>query len=111
LRWASFRGNIPEAFATISLFKSLSLDRRYRALLSVAFILPVLAGTVAGYWLINGQPIIVKYLILAFTAGVLMTLVVEEIIPLAHKDGEARLAALQFIFGFALLTFISTYVK
>jgi ZIP family zinc transporter len=90
LRWASFRGNIPEAFATISLFKSLGLDRRYRALLSVAFILPVLAGTVAGYWLINGQPIIVKYLILAFTAGVLTTLVVEEIIPLAHKDGGSE---------------------
>jgi ZIP family zinc transporter len=104
-------GNIPEAFATVSLFKSQGLSRHKRLLLSFAFILPVIAGTTAGYWLIQGQPIIVKYLILAFTAGVLTTLVVEEIVPLAHRDGEARLSALEFISGFALLTFIATYLE
>jgi ZIP family zinc transporter len=104
-------GNIPEAFATVSLFREQGMRQGMRLLLSFAFVLPVLAGTTIGYWLVNGQPVILKYLILAFTAGVLTTLVVEEIVPLAHKNGEARLAALQFIFGFALLTFISTYVE
>jgi ZIP family zinc transporter len=103
-------GNVPEAFATVSLFREQGVGRGLRLLLSLAFVLPVLAGTVIGYMFLNGQPVILKYLILAFTAGVLTTLVVEEIVPLAHKDGEARLAALHFIMGFALLTFISAYV-
>ncbi|HEY3274789.1 MAG TPA: hypothetical protein VGJ92_13545 [Methanocella sp.] len=104
-------GNVPEAFATVSLFREQGVRRNLRLLLSLAFVVPVLAGTTIGYLFLNGQPIILKYIILAFTAGVITTLVVEEIVPLAHKNGEARLAALQFIFGFALLTFISAYIR
>jgi ZIP family zinc transporter len=104
-------GNVPEAFATVTLFREQGMARYLRMLLSFAFVLPVLAGASVGYLFLEGQPVIWKYLVLAFTAGVITTLVVEEIVPRAHKDGEARLAALQFIFGFALLTFISTYVK
>jgi ZIP family zinc transporter len=36
---------------------------------------------------------------------------VEEIVPQAHKAGEARLATLVFVGGFALFTLLSIYVK
>jgi len=61
--------------------------------------------------LVKGQPIIVEYAILAFTAGVLLTVTAEEIIPESHKGGEARLAALVLIGGFALFALISSYLK
>jgi zinc transporter, ZIP family len=45
----------------------------------------------------------------AFTAGILVTVVVEEIIPSAHEEKEARVAALIFVDGFALFTLLSSY--
>lgn len=51
-----------------------------------------------------------EYSILAFTAGVLLTVTVEEIIPESHKHGEARLAALVLISAFALFALISSYL-
>ena len=71
---------------------------------------PVLIGALAGYWLLKGQPLIVEYAVLAFTAGVLLTVTAEEIIPESHRNGEARLAALALIGGFALFALISSYL-
>ena len=47
---------------------------------------------------------------LAFTAGMLTTLVVEEIVPESHEGKEARLAALYLIGGFVLLMTFASYV-
>jgi zinc transporter, ZIP family len=71
----------------------------------------VLLGATVGYWAVRGQPEFVKMAMLAFTAGVLITVVVEEIVPEAHEDGEARFAALVFVAGFALFALISTYLE
>jgi ZIP family zinc transporter len=38
---------------------------------------------------------------------VLTTVVVEEIVPEAHENGEARFAALVFVGGFALFALLS----
>lgn len=102
--------NIPEAFATIATFKGHGISYNYRVLLSCMFIVPILLGTTLGYFAVRGQPVLVKQLILAFTAGVLTTLVVEEIVPEAHRDSEAQIAALVFVLGFTLFTLISTYI-
>ena len=40
----------------------------------------------------------------------LTTVVVEEIVPEAHVEGEARFAALVFVAGFALFTLLSAYL-
>ena len=48
--------------------------------------------------------------LLAFTVGVLTTVVVEEIVPEAHEDGKARFAALVFVGGFALFALRSAYL-
>lgn len=102
--------DIPEGFATIAAFKRRGIPRAKRLLLTAGFTLPILLGATIGYWAVRGQPDIYKFALLAFTAGVLTTVVVEEIVPEAHADGEARLAALVFVGGFSLFALLSTYV-
>lgn len=102
--------DIPEGFATIAAFKERGINRSLRILLNLLASLPVLLGAVAGYLLVKGRPAIVEYSILAFAAGILLTVTAEEIIPESHKNGEARLAALALIGGFALFALISSYI-
>jgi len=103
--------DILEGFATIAAFKERGIKRAMRILLNILASLPVLLGATLGYFLVKGQPVIVEYAILAFTAGVLLTITAEEIIPESHRNGEARLAALVLLLGFALFTLISTYLN
>ena len=103
--------DLPEGFATIASLKEKGIKKNVRLLLILSASLPVLMGAASGYLLVKGQPIIVEYAILAFTAGVLLTVTAEEIIPESHKGGEARLAALVLIGGFALFALISSYLK
>lgn len=88
---------MPEGFATIATFKRKNVPRRTRLLLSAAFVIPIFLGATLGFWFVRGRAEIVKQVLLAFTAGILITLVIEEIIPEAHEDGEARVAALVFV--------------
>ncbi len=103
--------DIPEGFATTASFKERGIKRNFRIILSLFASLPVLLGVSAGYFLVKGQPPIVEYSILAFAAGILLTVTAEEIIPESHRNGEARLAALAFIGGFAFFAFISSYLR
>lgn len=109
LAMAQVPANIPEAFATIAVFRQKQFARWKRVPLSLAFSMPILLGTTLGYWVVKGQPELVKHCILAFTAGVLMTLVEEEIVPEAHREQDVRLATLVFLLGFAIFTMISMY--
>ncbi len=103
--------DIPEGFATIAAFKEKGIKRKTRIFLNFLASIPVLLGAAAGYFLVQGQPAIVEYAILAFTAGVLLTVTAEEIIPESHQNGEARLAALVLILGFAFFALISSYLN
>ena len=102
--------DIPEGFATIATFKAKEIPRQTRVLLSLSFAIPIFLGVTVGYWLVRGRPAIVKLGLLAFTAGILLTVAVEEILPEAHKGDEARLAAVALVGGFALFTLISVYL-
>lgn len=106
---AQVPADLPEGFATIANFRDKGMSRRRRIALSFAFAIPILAGAVIGWFGVRDAPAIVKFSLLAFTAGILLTVVVEEILPEAHEDGEARFAALAFIGGFALFAMISAY--
>lgn len=89
--------DVPEGFAAIATFKDAGVDRRKRLLLAAAFALPIMLGVTVGYWGVRGQSELVKYSLLAFTAGVLTTVVVEEIVPESHKQGpDSRLATVFF---------------
>lgn len=102
--------DLPEGFATIATLKEKGISRNIRFLLILSASLPVLVGAALGYLFVKGQPEIVEYVILAFTAGVLLTVTAEEIIPESHRNGEARLAALVLIGSFALFALISSYL-
>jgi zinc transporter, ZIP family len=102
--------DIPEGFATVAGFKARGIPRRARLALSGSFAIPILLGTMVGYFAVRDQPEVLKLALLAFTAGVLTTVVVEEIVPEAHEDGEARFAALVFVGGFALFALLSAYL-
>lgn len=103
-------GDIPEGFATIASLKSAGVARSARLLLSAAFAVPIVLGTTIGYWGVRGRSEAVQLSLLAFTAGILITVAVEEIVPEAHRDGESRLATLIFIGGFALFALLSAYL-
>jgi ZIP family zinc transporter len=102
--------DVPEGFATIATFRRQGMARRTRLLLSAAFAIPIFLGTTIGYWAVRSQPEIVKLSLLAFTAGILFTVVIEEIVPEAHEGDEADVATLFLVGGFALFALISGYL-
>lgn len=102
--------DIPEGFATMANFKRQDFSRRRRLVIAASFVLPVLVGATVGYWFVRDQPEIFKLLLLSFAAGVLVTGVVEEIVPEAHTENEARIAAFALVGGFALFTLLSAYL-
>lgn len=102
--------DIPEGFAVVANFKKKRVPRRQRLLITAAFAIPIFLGTTLGYWAVKGQSELVKFSLLAFTAGVLTTVVVEEIVPEAHAEGGARFAAMAMVGGFALFALLSAYV-
>ena len=104
--------DIPEGFATIATFKDQGVPRRTRLLLSAAFAIPIFLGVTVGYWAVRGLPEIYKLGLLAFVAGVLLTVAVEEIVPQAHERGEdSRAATLMLVGGFALFALLSVYFE
>lgn len=110
LALAQVSADLPEGFATIAAFKRQGLARRTRLLLAASFTIPILLGTTIGYWAVRGRPEIVQFSLLAFTAGVLTTVVVEEMMPEAHREADARFATLVFVGGFALFALLSAYL-
>lgn len=103
--------DIPEGFATIATFKAQGVPRTRRLLLSASFTLPILLGTTIGYWAVRGAPEVVKLALLAFTAGILLTVAIEEIVTEAHQEEDARAASLFLVGGFALFALIGVYFE
>jgi zinc transporter, ZIP family len=102
--------DVPEGLATIIAFERQGVPRHRQVQIAAAFAIPIFLGATIGYWLMRGQPELVKMALLTFTAGILTTLVVEEIIPEAHEDGEARFATLLFLGGFAMFGLLSAFL-
>lgn len=102
--------NIPGGLVTLATFKEQKVSRRNRQLISVSFCLPAFLGTTIGYWAVRGQDPIVKFSLLAFTAGILTTVVVENMVPeAAEKEKETYLETFFFVSGFALFALLSVY--
>lgn len=103
--------DIPEGFATIATFKDQGVPRPRRLLLGASFVIPILLGATLGYFGVRGQAEIVQLSLLAFTAGILVAVAVEEMIPEAHEAGDPRYAPLALVGGFALFALISVYFE
>lgn len=103
--------DIPEGFATIAVFKRQGLARSKRLWLSASFAIPIFLGATIGFWGVRGAPELVKLSLLAFTAGVLLTVVIEAMMPEAHEEWEGRLGGLFLVGGFALFAVLSTALE
>lgn len=104
--------DVPEGFAAIANFRRGGVARRRRLLLAGAFAVPIFMGATLGYWLMRDAPELYQLLLLTFTAGVLSTLVVEELVPEAVEEvPESPLSSLAFVGGFALFTLLSVYLE
>jgi ZIP family zinc transporter len=102
--------DIPEGFATIATFREKGVSRRTRLLMAASFAVPILLGTTVGFWAVRGQPEWVKMVLLAFTAGVMLSVAVEEMLTEAHRGGpDPAWATPCLVGGFSLFTLISVY--
>lgn len=101
--------DLPEGFATIATFKAKGVRRRRRLLWSASFALPILIGATLGFWAVRGRPPGVQFGLLAFTAGILLTVAVEEIVVEAHREEDSRWASLFLVGGFALFALLAAY--
>lgn len=108
---AQVPADIPEGLAKIAAFKNQNVPSRIRNIFNAALFVQVFIGATIGYWLMRGQPEWLKMSVLVITAGILTTLIIEEISPEAHRDGEARFAALVFVGGFALFILLASFLK
>jgi zinc transporter, ZIP family len=104
--------DLPEGFATIATLKKAGVARHQRILLAAAFALPVLLGATIGYWLVRDGSELLKLALLSFTAAILTSTAVEEIIGEAHEqDEDTNWHELAFIGGFALFMLLSLYFE
>lgn len=94
--------DIPEGFATVATFKAQGMARGRRLSLAASFAIPILLGAAVSYFGLRGQPEVYKLGLLAFTAGILLTVAVEEIVVKAHEEYDSRLASIFLVGGFAL---------
>ena len=101
---------ISEGFATIKTFKSRGVPRHTRLLMVFSFAVPIFLGVTAGYWLGRRSGIIAPSL-LAFTAGILVAVTVEEILPKAYREDEDRLVTVELVGSFTLIMLIAMYLR
>ena len=110
LALAQAPGNMPEGFATMATFKRDGWPRRRRLLVAAGFAVPIPLGAAVGYFGVRGQPEDVGLALLAFTAGLLVTVTVEQIVPEAHEARDSRTATLLLVAGFALFALLALYL-
>lgn len=104
--------DIPEGFATVSNFKDKGVPRGRRMLLSLSFVLPVLAGALLSYLFLRGQSEAIQFAALSFTAGLLLVAAVEEIIGEAHEAApDTRRSTLAISAGFVLFALVASHFE
>ncbi|BAU49697.1 peptidoglycan-binding protein [Sulfurifustis variabilis] len=115
LALAQMPADIPEGFAALAAMKRFEKRRTRRLWLSAAFAIPIVLGATLGYWLMRGQPDFVKFALISFTAGILTTVSVEEMVLTAHNSpgryraGEDPLEGVALVAGFGLFGLLSAY--
>ena len=102
--------DVPEGFATIATLRRAGFARGRRVLFTLGLAVPLLVGGTIGYFALRDAPELVRLSVLALTGGALTAVVIEEVVPEAHKGGDSRLATMFLVGGFALFAAISAYV-
>lgn len=101
--------NAPLAFAVMASLRK-SSTRFGRGVLSTVFVGVLLASTAASYAAFRGLPEEVRLGLLAFSSGILVLVIVEEITPRADRQGGGRHGALSVLAGFGLFALVALYL-
>ncbi|WP_409946001.1 ZIP family metal transporter [Rubrivirga sp. S365] len=101
--------DVPEGFATIATFRRAGIPRRRRVLLAASLAVPIVLGATVSYWAVRDLREIYKVSLLALTAGVLLTVAVEEMVTQAHQTEDSRWDSLALVGGFALFALVAAY--
>jgi ZIP family zinc transporter len=102
--------DLPEGFATIATLRSAKVARAKRLLFTAALAVPILLGATIGHFALRNASELVTLSVLALTGGALLSVVIEEIVPEAHRGRDSKLATVFLVGGFALFAAIATYV-
>ncbi|MBO0596746.1 ZIP family metal transporter [Nesterenkonia sp. E16_7] len=100
----------PEGFAAIATLRRAGVNRSKRILLALAFGIPVFTGAALGYFVLQSAPELLTVSVLAFTGGILISMVIEEMLAEAHKGDTSPLGPVVLTSGFALFALISAYL-
>lgn len=106
-----FIADFPEAFSTIASVRT-KMSFRFTLTTAAAFPVLVLLGVPLGSLLLAGQSPVLENVMLAFTAGILVLVVIEGLIPEAHQltRRQSGTAAFLFTLGFTALTALSLFI-
>lgn len=107
-------GDLPDGMATTASVRNASVQRSERLLIDASFAIPIpiLPGTLASFLGLHGRAKISQLTLLAFTAGILLTAAVEEMVTKAHEawgdeDKGGVWYSLALAAGFALVALLS----
>ena len=101
--------DLPEGLASNASFQHAGIPRKTRLLFMASFFIPIFVGATIGYWLVRDADIYYQYLLLAFTAGILLTTAIEDMHGEAHEKEVPIYSPLALVLGFSLFAGISIY--
>ena len=82
-----------------------------RYLLAAGFTIPILLGATIGFWTMRNSGDLVKFSLLAFTAGILLSVAIEEILTEAHGKPDPVYASVLLTSGFSLFALLTVYLE
>ena len=101
--------NAPLAFVVIAALRP-QTSPLGRGVLTLVFVVALLASALLSYTLFRHLPDEVRLALLAFSSGLLVLVIVEEITPRADRQGGARHGALSVLAGFSLFALVALYL-
>jgi zinc transporter, ZIP family len=102
---------MPLAFVTTSTARQQGVSPERRRLLSILYVVCIMAGAILGYALLRNQPETVRLILIAFASGFLITTVTQSMIPEANKDGEPNFSGILFLAGLTLYAILTLTIK
>lgn len=98
---------LPLAFVTIATAKKQGMPKKNRSMLAYLFVLCIVGGALIGYGLLRNQSLEVRLVLIALASGFLITLVTQNMIPEANREGEPSFAGILYMGGLSLYGLMS----
>jgi ZIP family zinc transporter len=98
---------MPLAFVTIATAKKQGMPKKSRSMLAYLFVLCIVGGAVIGYGMLRNQTLEIRLVLIALASGFLITLVTQNMIPEANREGEPSFAGILYMAGLSLYGLMS----